>query len=58
MRKERENQERTQEDVSGEAGVEMSYYAKIERGEANPSLEIIYAIVKALRVHSSSILPF
>lgn len=58
MRKMREKQERTQEDVSSEAGIEMSYYSKIERGEANPSLEIIYAIVRALHTKSQEILPF
>ena len=58
MRKIREKHDRTQEDVASEAGIEMSYYSKIERGEANPSLEIIYAIIKALHVKSSDILPF
>ncbi len=58
MRKIRENRDRTQEEVAAEAGIEMSYYSKIERGEANPSLEIMYAIVKALHVNSSEIFPF
>lgn len=58
IHKVRSRQNRTQEDVAGEAGIETSYFAKIERGEANPSLEIIYAIIKALHVKSSDILPF
>lgn len=58
MRKIREKQNRTQEDVSSEAGIEMSYYSKIERGEANPSLEIIYAIIRALHTKSQDVLPF
>ena len=58
IRKIREHKNRTQEDVSSEAGIEMSYYSKIERGEANPSLEIIYAVIRALHVKSSDILPF
>jgi len=58
IRKIREKQGRTQEDVSSEAGIEMSYYSKIERGEANPSLEIMHSIIKALHVKSSDILPF
>lgn len=58
MRKIREKQERTQEDVAAEAGIEMSYYSKVERGEANPSLEIIYAIIRALHKNSQDILPF
>ncbi len=58
MRKIREKQERTQENVAGEAGIEMSYYSKVERGEANPSLEIVYAIIRALHTKSQEILPF
>ena len=58
IRKERERQNKTQEKVSLDAGIEMSYFSKIERGEANPSLHIIYAIVRALNVDSSNILPF
>jgi len=58
IRKARQRYNRTQEDVSAEAGIEMSYYSRIERGEANPSLEIIYAIIKALKIKSSDILPF
>lgn len=57
-RKVREKQKRTQEDVSLEAGIEMSYYSRIERGEANPSLEIMYSIFRALHIKSSDILPF
>ena len=35
-----------------------NYYACIERGEVNPSLDKLYAIIKALGVKSSAILPF
>ena len=58
IRRMREKQGRTQEDVSSEAGIEMSYYSKVERGEANPSLEIIFMVIRALHTKSSSILPF
>lgn len=58
MRRVRENQNRDQVEVAEEAGIDTSYYARIERGEANPTLEILYAIVKALHVKSSEILPF
>ncbi len=47
-----------QVEVAVDAGVNHSYYSKIERGEVNPSLEKLYAIVKALRVKSSDVLPF
>lgn len=58
IREVREDKNKTQEQVSLDAGIEMSYFSKIERGEANPSLEIIYAIVKALNIKSQEILPF
>lgn len=54
----RKEQKRNQEDVAFEAGIEPSYYARIERGEANPSLEKIYAIAKSLKINSGKILPF
>lgn len=58
MRKIRKGQKREQVEVAEEAGIDTSYYARIERGEANPSLEVLYAIVRALHVKSSDILPF
>ncbi len=58
MRKIRDSQKRDQVEVAEEAGIDTSYYARIERGEANPSLEVIYAIIKALHTKSSEILPF
>jgi transcriptional regulator with XRE-family HTH domain len=54
----RMKKEKTQEEIAADAGIQSSYYSRIERGEANPSLEIIYTIVKALRVESSEVLPF
>ena len=47
-----------QVEVAVDAGVNPSYYGKIERGEVNPSLEKVYRIIKALKVHSSDLLPF
>lgn len=58
INKTRKEQKRNQEDVAFEAGIEPSYYARIERGEANPSLEKVYAIAKALKVNSNKLLPF
>lgn len=58
MRKIREIQRREQVEVAEEAGIDTSYYARIERGEANPTLERLYSVVKALHVKSSDILPF
>lgn len=58
IKRERNKQKREQVQVAEEAGIDTSYFARIERGEGNPTLEVLYAIVKALRVKSSDILPF
>lgn len=47
-----------QVEVAVDAGVNPSYYSKIERGEVNPSLDKIYRIIKALKAYSSDVLPF
>lgn len=38
--------------------ITVTYYAQIERGEVNPSLDILHRIAKTLRVKLSAILPF
>lgn len=47
-----------QVDLAVEAGVSPGYYGRLERGVVNPSLEKIYAVVRALGVRSSDVLPF
>jgi transcriptional regulator with XRE-family HTH domain len=47
-----------QVEVAIDAGINSSYYGKIERGIVNPSLEKVYRIIKSLKVSSSDILPF
>lgn len=47
-----------QVEVAVDAGLNPSYYSKIERGEVNPSMEKFYRIIKSLNVNSSEILPF
>jgi len=54
----RENKKLTQAEVAEKAGIHVNYYARLERGEVNPSSEIIGKIAKAFGVKSSSILPF
>ncbi len=44
--------------VAEKACINTNYYARIERGEVNPSIEILEAIAKALKVKSSEIIPF
>ena len=48
----------TQLQLSEKAGISANYYAKVERGEATPSLDTFAKIIKALGVKSSDILPF
>lgn len=48
----------TQAQVAEKAGVHTNYFARVERGEENPSYEVLEAIAKALKVKSSEILPF
>ena len=48
----------TQLEVADMADINVNYYAKIERGETIPSLMTLEKILKAIKVHSSKILPF
>ena len=54
----RQKMELTQNDVAKKADVSVNYYARIERGEVNPSVDTLKAIFTALNVKSSDILPF
>ena len=42
-------------DVAVEAGIDVSYFARIERGMANPTLEVLYAVIKSLHVSSQTL---
>ena len=48
----------TQKQVADKAGIHVNYYARIERGEENPSFKALEKIIKALEVKSSKVLPF
>ena len=48
----------TQAEVAKRAGTNTNYYAKIERGEAVPSLKMLEKVTKALGIKSSDVLPF
>ena len=54
----RKKKKMTQAGVAEKSGLNTNYYACIERGEVNPSLEKLQAIIKTLGVKSSTILPF
>lgn len=48
----------TQADVAERAKMSTNYYAKIERSEVRPSVDIYERIAKALKVTASDIFPF
>jgi len=54
----RDRRKFTQEDVANGAGITTSYYARIERGEENPTFAVVQNLCKALKIKSSEILPF
>ncbi len=56
VRNAREQKGLTQAEVAEKAGVNTNYYACIERGEVNPSLEKIQAIAKALGLKSFDVM--
>ena len=58
LREVREKQHLTQSDVAQKADISTNHYAQIERGEANPSIETLESILKALNIKSSKVLPF
>lgn len=58
LREAREQKNLLQEEVAKAAGISSSYYARIERGEENPSTTVLENICKALKIKSSDILPF
>lgn len=54
----REKKNMTQADVALKSGITINYYARIERGEENPSFEVLKGLVTSLKIKSSEILPF
>jgi transcriptional regulator with XRE-family HTH domain len=46
----------TQAEVAAASGVHVNYYARIERGEENPSFEKIQSVMKALGIKSLDLL--
>lgn len=48
----------TQVEVAKKADISVNYYARMERDEVNPSLEVFKRVVKALNAKSSDILDF
>jgi transcriptional regulator with XRE-family HTH domain len=58
LKKARLKADLTQKDLAEKLGVHVNYYARLERGEENPSLETLKKLTKILKVKSSDILSF
>lgn len=58
LKEARTNKKMTQAEVAKKADLNTNYYACIERGEVNPSMEKLESIIKVLGVKSAKILPF
>lgn len=56
LRKVRERSGLTQAEVAEKADIHVNYYARIERGEENPSFEKLQGIMKALKIKSLDLL--
>lgn len=52
LRKAREGVKLTQLEVATAAGVHVNFYARMERGEENPSFEKLQSIMKVLGIKS------
>lgn len=48
----------TQKEVAAKTKINDSYYAKIERAELRPSIDVYEKIAKTLKVTASDIFPF
>ncbi|HUD20852.1 MAG TPA: helix-turn-helix transcriptional regulator [Candidatus Saccharimonadales bacterium] len=55
LRRAREKTGLTQAEVAAKAKLNDNYYAVIERGEANPSYEILQRVMKVLEIKSLDI---
>ncbi len=58
LRKSRKKVGLTQVEVADKAGINVNYYARMERGEVTASLNTLKALLKILKVKSKDILPF
>lgn len=55
IRKAREKANLKQQEVAEMAGINVSYYAQIERGEVNPSFEKLHSITTTLGIKTLDI---
>lgn len=48
----------TQKQVADKAGVHVNWYARLERGEENASLETLKTLSKVLNIKVADLIPF
>lgn len=58
LRKARRTADLTQQEVADKVGTDVTYYAKLERGEAIPSLKMLEKVLRVLNLQSNEALPF
>jgi len=58
LRKARRTADLTQQEVADKVGTDVTYYAKLERGEAIPSLKMLEKVLRVLDLKSDEALPF
>jgi len=56
LRRARETAKLTQQEVATAAGVHVNFYARMERGEENPSFEKLQSVMKVLGIKSLDLL--
>lgn len=57
MKAAREKLNFTQADIAEKVGINVNYYARLERGEKVPSLEVLKQLAKVLKLNATDILP-
>lgn len=58
LREAREKKDLTQAELAKKVGINVNFYARVERGEVQAALDTLEKIFKVLKVKSSDILPF
>ena len=58
LREIREQKGFTQAELAEKSNIHVNYYARVERGEVNSTVEVLQRIAKTLNIKSSEILPF
>ncbi len=56
IKKAREKLGLTQEQVADKAGIHVNYFARVERGEQTPSVDVLDEIAKAVKVRAADLL--